>query len=64
MAATWTPENETTTTWQEYVPDGTALLQSELLIGGGYKLLIDNGSYYLIIQPARNATTWTAEAES
>lgn len=39
--------------------EGSALDEANLEIGGGFKLLIDNGTYFLIIQPARSDTSWS-----
>lgn len=47
------------TTWEGEVMEGSALDEANLEIGGGFKLLIDNGTYFLIIQPARSDTSWS-----
>lgn len=64
MAATWTPESDTNTSWTDETANSAAKEQFELLIGGGFKLLIDSGSYYLKIQPQLSGAAWTADAES
>ena len=61
---TWIDDTASVTTaFTDVATTAVNVSQSELLIGGGFKLLIGD-TYNLIIQPSRSGTVWTDEAQS